>query len=480
MLSSLGLLVQRVLSSRRYHPLAGTATRSVAREQATIRRGACGVQERPSSPKDPPRRRWILAACVLAFAAVAVTTGQRLFTDNRWLQPPFETPPYDRHIDEYAWYHYTYHYHLVFHEGDLAFSDWGDDVPAIGQPNVYKLVLGGWLDCLGLPVNTSEDRMRSWWQPMTDDDTFKAFLAEHLPFPDETLLAGRLLSAVFSYLTIILCVVYVMRLTNLVLAVVAAVFISNLQLFGVTRMMSDSLLMLAFLVCFLLFDLIVECRRPRRRAALVVIGSVVVGLTMGIKLTGFAALAFLPAWWLCDCLRTRTRAACRAAAAWSAAHVAIAFAVFVALHPQVYPNPVAGTVRFFSHQVPATLGHEAGLLARMQDELSYQLGELAVNLGATLRLEGQRGICTVVVALLLALGLGGLVVGRRGTRTASRVLPLLLTVLSFTMMLSHRLDERYTWLVTIVLSMFVIFGCEVLVRWGRTLASAGGLLKPKT
>ncbi len=422
------------------------------------------VESRVDSPAWRWRRSWATILGLVVIAVVFYRAGIRLFEENRWLQPPFDTAPFDRHIDEYAWYHYTYHYYLFFDRGDRRFADWGDGVPAVGQPNVYKFVLGWLLERHGIPVNTSRETMNRWWQPETDDDTFKRFLSENLPFPEQALIVGRYYSAVFSYLTIVLCVVYATRLTNLAVGVVGAVLIANLSLFATTRMMSDSLLNLAFVICFLLVDLIAGARRRAVRAPLIVILSLAVGLTMSIKLTGFLTLAYLPALLATGCLADRTRATCRDAALWSLAHVAIAFSVFVALHPQTYHNPVGGTVRFFTLQLPETVNGDTPLLARAGDELRHQVSELAGTLQRIVPVGHLLGLWIAVVVGLLVLGVGGLLAGGAKRPLGARASPLLVTVPALSILLSHQIDERYTWMLTIVLAIIMLLGVETLSR----------------
>ena len=282
----------------------GTADRL---EPATILLMSIPSAQRPGS-------RWkhllLLVGWLVALGCVFFSVGDRLFQTNPWLAPPFETPPYDRHIDEYAWYHYTYHYALFFHDRTFDFEAWGADVPSIGQPNMVKFFLGAELEAHGVAVNTSAERMRSWWQPFTDDDAFKAYLAENLPFPDEALLVGRFYSAIFTYLTVVLCVVYVTRISNLPTAVLFGLFIGHLPFLHTTRMMADSYALLSFVLSLILFDIIATWRGGvRSRFVMVTLFSVIVGITMGIKLTGFLVLGFLPLYLVCRCLAARGRRA---------------------------------------------------------------------------------------------------------------------------------------------------------------------------
>jgi hypothetical protein len=408
------------------------------------------------------RRWWLVVVAFVALGLLFFRTGHRLFDDNRWLDAPFETAPYDRHIDEYAWYHYTYHYHLLAHEHAFDHLAWGHDVPAIGQPNTYKIVLGRVLERYGVPINTDESLMREWWQPMSDDEAFKAYLKEHLWFSDRALMVGRFASAVFNYLTIVLCAVYLSRLAGLWAGVAGALFVGHLQLFEVTRMMSDSLLLLAFLVCFVLYDLIAGITWRVPRVVLIVAYSVVVGLTMGIKLTGFLALVFLPALYVLRCITQRTREACRDGSLWSLVHCGIALSVFVVLHPQTYDNPVVGVWRFFSHQAPVTVAGQ-NLALRAWGELVYQVGQLARNLGDLLLLERLGALWVLAIVVLLVAGFSSLVFGRDRLAKTERVLPLLTTIVASSVMLSHTLDERYTWLLTVVLSFVVVLGMQFLV-----------------
>lgn len=223
---------------------------------------------------------WLVAlGCVFFFV------GHRLFQANPWLEAPFETPPFDRHIDEYAWYHYTYHYDLFFHQRAFDFESWGADVPSIGQPNMVKYFLGAELEAHGIAVNTSAEKMRRWWQPFTDDGAFKVFLAENLPFSDHALLVGRFYSAVFTYLAVVLSVVYVARISNLATAVLFGLFIAHLPFLHTTRMMADSYSLFSFLLSILLFDVIATWRGGTiSRMMVIVLYSVVVSISMGIKL----------------------------------------------------------------------------------------------------------------------------------------------------------------------------------------------------
>ena len=416
-----------------------------------------------------PGSRWkhllLLVGWFVALGCVFFSVGNRLFQTNPWLAPPFETEPYDRHIDEYAWYHYTYHYSLFFHDRTFDFEAWGADVPSIGQPNMVKFFLGAELEAHGVAVNTSAERMRSWWQPFTDDDAFKAYLAENLPFPDEALLVGRFYSAVFTYLTVVLCVVYVTRITKLPTAVLFGLFIGHLPFLQTTRMMADSYALLSFVVSLILFDIIATWRGGvRSRFVAVTLFSVIVGITMGIKLTGFLVLGFLPLYLVCRCLAARGEKGCAEALLLALYHVILATATFVIFHPQTHDNLVLGIVRFFRHQLPATAPGEVGLFARIGDEVGYQLGVLVETSQAVLRIGGFSTVLTALLVFLLALGLASLAVPRPAPSTPFRFLPLILIILAFTTLLSHGMDERYTWLLTFVLCMLVFFGGAFFVR----------------
>lgn len=416
------------------------------------------MSESTQTPVRERRRPWVAVLCFIILGLVFYHAGSRLFEHNRWLQAPFETPPFDRHIDEYAWFHYTYHYDLFFRQHVLDHLAWGHDVPAIGQPNSYKFVLGWLLERNGVELNTDEEQMRLWWQPFTDDDEFKAYLSENLPFSDRALLLGRFFSAVFAYAAIVLCVVYLARWVRLPFAAAGGVFVAHLSLFGVTRMMSDSLLLLCFVVCFLLLDLISGLRWPLVRGPVIVVYSLLVGFTMGVKLTGFLALTYLPAMLLVKWARERSRENLRDGALWSLMHGVIAFGFFVVLHPQTYDNPFVGTVRFFSHQAPVTLDGGLSLIVRAKGELVFQIGQLARNLGELLFLPGLTGVWFVAIVLLLAMGFVGFVLGVDRSDRLQRATPLLITIGACVVALSHELDERYTWLLTVVLSYFVVMG----------------------
>ena len=145
-------------------------------------------------------------------------------------------------------------------------------------------------------------------------------------------------------------------------------------------------------------------------------------------------------------------------------HVILATATFVIFHPQTHDNPVLGIVRFFRHQLPATAPGEVGLFARIGNEVGYQLGVLVETSQAVLRIGGFPTVLTALLAVLLALGLASLVVPRPAPSTPFRFLPLILIILAFTTLLSHAMDERYTWLLTFVLCMLVLFGGAFFVR----------------
>ncbi len=411
------------------------------------------------------RHPLVLLGWLVALGCVFFFVGQRLFQNNPWLAPPFETPPFDRHIDEYAWYHYTYHYDLFFHDRTFDFEAWGADVPSIGQPNMVKFFLGAELEAHGVAINTSREKMRSWWQPFTDDETFKIYLADNLPFPDEALLVGRFYSAVFTYLAVVLSVVYVARIANLPTGVLFGFFIGHLPFLHTTRMMADSYSLCAFVLVILLFDIIATWRGSKRiQVVMVTVYSLVVGVTMGIKLTGFLALGFLPLYLLCRCLKPSTEGDCFEGLLLALYHVLLATATFVVFHPQTHGNPVLGIARFFAHQLPATAPAEVGLLGTVGSEIGYQVGVLVDTFQAMMRFDWFSVVLVGLFAFLIALGLASLVAPRPTPSTPLRFLPLVLVIISFSTVLSHELDERYTWLLTFVLSMIVFFGGDFFVR----------------
>lgn len=414
------------------------------------------------------RRRAVSVICVVLLGAIFYSVGNRLFYENRWLQPPFDTPPYDRHIDEYVWYRLTYHYHLLFHQGALFDPHWNLGISSIGSTNLPTFIYGMWFDISGVDINTSYEMTEKWWTylmagaPRTDEE-FKDYLKANLYFSDRTLLSGRECSALLSYVAFIVFVLHMVRIANLPSAVIYGYGLGQLNLFYTTRMMADSQLLCFLAASLYFFDCVVTAVSQRTKWAWTVVYSIVAGLTMGVKLTGFVVLTFLPVYMAVN-WGIRRRSGGGGAEHWKllVVHLCIAISVFVMCHPQAYRNCVGWVTDAFALQINGLRAEGKGVTFQtVADEFAHQIRAIA----------GERPASRIALALCVALGLMAFVTGDGDRARAMRWAPMVTCVMVFPLTLSYEWDERYTWCLTVVLCAMAVSGLNLI--WRRLKAFVG-------
>ncbi len=410
----------------------------------------------------------VTAVCLVLLFLSFYAIANRLFYQNQWLASPYEKPPYDRHIDEYIWYHYTYHYHMFFHKRSLTHSHWHKGTSSIGNTNMVKFLLGLFFDMRGVEVNKSYEKAENWWiyllEKSPSDEDFKFYLNKNLYFSDQTLFLGRLLSAIFSYLALIVSVFYLIRVTNVVCGVIFVFVFGNLHLFYTTRMMADSYLLFFLSLSVFLFDWVVYPEEKRKKLLLIIIFSIVTGITMGIKLTGFIVITFFPIYTLVRFFKERDRNKRIQLARFTFIHLFITLAVFFLFHPQTYKNPVTGTYRFFELQFRGLSGEgKAVTLSTVANEFKHQIETIAFNIEKIFNFKSRFLFIRILVSLLIGIGVLSIFVKKKDASTSSRFIPILIVFAVFPATISYEWDERYTWFLTIIYGFLIMLGGNFLI-----------------
>jgi len=405
-----------------------------------------------------------LVLLCLSFYAIA----NRLFYHNQWLVAPYEKPPYDRHIDEYIWYQYTYHYHLFFHKKSLTDKHWHEGTSSIGNTNMVKFLLGLFFDMQGIEVNKSYEKAENWWIHLLSnspsDEDFKLYLKKNLYFSDKTLFFGRLLSAIFSYLALIVGVLYVIRVTNLVCGVIFGLIFGNLHLFYTTRMMADSYLLFFLSLSVFLFDWVVYPEEKKKKLLLIVIFSIVTGITIGIKLTGFITVTFFPIYTLVRFFQEKDRNKRLQQTRFTFIHLFITLSIFFLFHPQTYQNPINGTYQFFELQFRGLSGEgKAVTFSTAVNEFKHQIETIAFNIEKTFNFRSRSLFIRILASLLIGIGLLSIFVKKKDAFASSRFVPILVVFAVFPATLSYEWDDRYTWFLTIIFGFLIMLGGNFLI-----------------
>jgi hypothetical protein len=335
---------------------------------------------------------------------------------------------------------------------------WRQGVSSYDQPNLGKYLFGALFDLFNEPINTSFENFEKWFQSgRGDDDGMRDFFDQEIPLSDSALITGRYCTAIFSLLTVGLIGVYVARTCGLVAASVWLIVATQLDLFYCTRMMTDTFLLFFLVASLLAYDFLMAAQTERKRRLLLIPYTVLTTLCACTKATGFIAVCWLPCLFVLSLVKPKTEDVRVSGSGALMFGLFIPFGVFFILHPQVWPNPVEGVANFFQYHLERRDVLELSLLSQICLEYSYQVRQVSL---ALMRLLGTElpWLCFFLTAAMTLFGLIRIITGRK----IKRYFPLLISMATLPLVLSHRIDERYTWFLTVIMAVTALQGLTFL------------------